>query len=50
MYKRQKVIPEAEQEVSYSAKEFISVAFCPKDDKRHMVTLCGEPDWCILLW
>ena len=26
------------------------MAFCPKDDKRHMVTLCGDPDWCVLLW
>ena len=36
--------------MSYTSKEFVSVAFCPKDDKRHMVTLCGEPDWCVLLW
>lgn len=48
--KRQKVIPEAEQEVDYKCKEFLGVAFCPKDEKRNMVTLCGDPDWCVLLW
>lgn len=48
--RRQKVIPEAEQEVDYRAREFLGVAFCPKDEKRHMVTLCGEPDYCVLLW
>jgi hypothetical protein len=48
--KRQKVIPEIDQEVDYKTKEFLGVAFCPKDEKRHIVTLCGEPDWCIILW
>ncbi len=49
--KRQKVISLAElTEYDLKAKEFLGVAFCPKDEKRHIVTLCGEPDWCVLLW
>jgi hypothetical protein len=48
--KRQKQIPELEQEVDYKCKEFLGVAFCPKEEKRHMVTLCGDPDWCVMLW
>ena len=37
-------------EYDLKAKEFLGVAFCPNDEKRHIVTLCGEPDWCVLLW
>jgi len=44
------VIPEPDQEVDYKTREFLGVAFCPKDEKRYMVTLCGEPDYSVLLW
>ena len=26
------------------------MAFDPKSPKNRLVTLCGEPDWCLLLW
>lgn len=48
--KRLKLIPEEGQEVNFKCKEFLGVAFCPKDEKRYMVTLNGEPDYCVILW
>ena len=44
------MIGEGEIELDYKAKEFLGVAFCPKDEKRYLVTLCGEPDFSVLLW
>jgi hypothetical protein len=34
----------------YQAKEFLSCCFSPKNEKQHLITLTGEPDWCILFW
>lgn len=47
--KKQKIIPDDNFELDFKSKEFLSVAFCPKDPTRYMVALCGEPDWCVLL-
>jgi len=30
--------------------EFLSVAFNPKHENKGLVTLCGQPDWFVLLW
>ena len=48
--KKVRVIPEVEHEADYKAKEFLDVAFCPKDPNRYLVTLAGRPDWCVHLW
>jgi hypothetical protein len=48
--KKQRVIPESDNDVSYRAKEFLGAAFCPKNPERYLVTLAGEPDWCVHLW
>jgi len=45
------VIPTQEQEdVGFTAREFLSAAFSPKNDRQHLITLCGEPDYCLILW
>jgi len=48
--KTNRQIPDNNQEVDFKCKEFLGVAFCPKDEKRYIITLCGEPDWCVILW
>jgi len=49
--RKRKVIPENEYDNSdFSCKEFLSAQFSPKNDKQHIFTLCGEPDWTILAW
>lgn len=49
--KRQNVISELEfDNECYTAKEFLGSAFCPKQPERYIVTLAGEPDWCVHLW
>jgi hypothetical protein len=48
--KRGKVIPEEGQEVDYKCQEFIGAAFCPKEEKKNLLTLCGEPDFKVILW
>ena len=30
--------------------EFLSVAFNPKFENKGIITLCGYPDWMLLLW
>jgi hypothetical protein len=34
----------------YQSKEFISVQFSPKNEKHHLLTLTGEPDYQLILW
>lgn len=34
----------------YSAREFVSCCFSPKNEKQHLITLTGEPDWLLLFW
>ena len=48
--KQKKMIPELDVEVDYTAKEFLSCAFCPKNERAHILTLTGEPDWQLQLW
>jgi len=49
--KKKKQFPEPEDEsVDFKTKEFLDVAFDPKQEKSRIITLCGEPDWFILLW
>jgi len=26
------------------------VAFDPKSERNRLITLCGDPDWCLILW
>ena len=34
----------------YQSKEFVSVCFSPKNEKHHLLTLSGEPDFALILW
>jgi hypothetical protein len=34
----------------YQSKEFVSCAFSPKNEKHHLITLTGEPDWVLIFW
>ena len=36
--------------LSFEGKEFLSCAFSPETEKQHLITLSGEPDWCIIVW
>ena len=46
-----KILPENEYaHEHYTSKEFLSCAFSPKNTKQNLMTLCGDPDWCILFW
>lgn len=56
-HKLEKTIPEMEShggqgsgEVEYKCKQFLDVAFDPKQKCNRLITLCGEPDWFLLLW
>jgi len=33
-----------------NAQEFISVAFSPVNERSHLITLSGEPDWTLMFW
>jgi hypothetical protein len=35
---------------AYQAKEFIACSFSAKNEKTHLLTLTGEPDWSVILW
>lgn len=49
--RKRKTLPELEQECNdYTSKEFVSVAFSPKNEKHHLITLTGEPDFQLLFW
>jgi hypothetical protein len=28
----------------------MSACFSTKQDNQHLITLCGEPDWCLIFW
>ena len=43
-------MPEPDQEADFKCKEFLDVAFDPKHERNRLITLCGDPDWCIILW
>ena len=34
----------------YDAKEFLSASFPSKNEHQNLITLCGAPDWFLLLW
>lgn len=34
----------------YESMEFLSVAFNPKHENKGLITLCGQPDWLLLMW
>jgi hypothetical protein len=34
----------------YQSKEFLAVQFSPKNEKHHLLTLTGEPDYNVILW
>jgi hypothetical protein len=42
--------PNPYEDYGYSCKEFLSACFSSKQETQHLITLCGEPDWCLLLW
>ena len=49
--KKRKTLPEPEMDnLSFEGKEFLSCAFSPETEKQHLITLSGEPDWCIIVW
>ena len=33
-----------------NSTDFISVAFSPSNEKEHLITLSGEPDWTLMFW
>lgn len=43
--KKKKVIPDAHQDVDFTATEFLSAVFSSKNEKGHLMTLVGEPNW-----
>lgn len=46
-----KTLPDAyDQEQEYQSKEFVACAFSEKNEKGHLITLTGEPDWQLILW
>jgi hypothetical protein len=49
-HKQRKILPEADQEAEFKCKEFLDVAFDPKSERNRLITLCGDPDWCLILW
>jgi hypothetical protein len=34
----------------YNSKEFLAVSFANKNEKHHLLTLTGEPDYSVILW
>lgn len=47
---KKKVLPEHDEVLEFKTREFLSAAFSPKNEKQHIMTLCGDPDWSLLLW
>ena len=48
--KVKKTVPDPNQEdAGFTATEFLTAAFSPKDDKK-LIVLAGEPDWCLIMW
>lgn len=41
---------DTESTAQYQSKEFVAVTFSPKNEKHHLLTLTGEPDWAVILW
>jgi hypothetical protein len=49
--KKKKVLPDQDIRCSdYESKVFLSACFHPKQENKFILTLTGEPDWCLLLW
>ena len=51
--RKKRVIPDPGVEIpglTINAREFVSAAFSPKNEKEHLITLSGEPDWQLILW
>jgi len=49
-HKQRKILPEPDAEIDFKCKEFLDVAFDPKSERNRLITLCGDPDWCLILW
>lgn len=48
--KKRAVLPDDDkQKEAYQSQEFVAAAFNPKLENQ-IVTLCGQPDWTVLLW
>ena len=46
-----KKLPEIDYDHTfYTAQDFLSCCFSPKNPKQNLMTLCGTPDWCLLFW
>ena len=44
-------LPELDlEEMTIVCKEFLACAFSPLGESQHIVTLCGEGDWSLVLW
>ena len=50
--RKKRTIPEPDSDVDMgiTSREFLCAAFSPKNEKEHLITLSGEPDWEIILW
>ena len=49
--KKKRTIPELEVEnLSIQCREILGCAFSNSQEKQHLVTLCGDGDWCAILW
>ena len=50
--RKKRTIPDPEAEVNHNinAREFLGAAFSPINEKEHLITLSGDPDWEIILW
>jgi len=42
--------PEAETNHNINTREFLGATFSPINEKEHLITLSGDPDWEIILW
>ena len=49
--KKKKVLPDPDIDCEdYTAQEFLSCCFAPKNESQLIVTLTGPPDWTVILW
>ena len=50
--RKKRIIPDLDAEVDHgiNAMEFLGAAFSPINEKEHLVTLSGSPDWEVILW